>query len=160
MRNIVNNNNSLFNKIIKQRTYRNGGAALRQIYFGMTDLYLYSELKENEDPIDAMRKMADKYLVTKIDDNDRFICSFNHIFAGGYSAGYYSYKWAEVMSADAFSAFEEIDMNNPKELREVGMRFRETVLAKGGGTDPAKVFLEFRGHKPDPEALLRHNGLN
>ena len=151
---------SLFNKIIKQRTYRNGGGALRQIYFAMIDLYLYSDLKENEDPIDAMRKMADKYLVTKIDDNDRFICSFSHIFAGGYSAGYYSYKWAEVMSADAFSAFEEIDMNNPVELKKVGMRFRETVLGKGGGTDPEKVFLEFRGHKPDPEALLRHNGLN
>ena len=151
---------SLFNKIIKQRTYRNGGGALRQIFFGMTDLYLYSELKDNEDPIDAMRKMADKYLVTKIDENDKFICSFSHIFAGGYSAGYYSYKWAEVMSADAFSAFEEIDMNDMSELKVVGMRFRETVLAKGGGTDPAKVFLEFRGHKPDPEALLRHNGLN
>lgn len=151
---------SLFNKIIKQRTYRNGGGTLRQIYFAMTDLYLYSELKENEEPIEAMRKMANKYLVKKIDDNDRFICSFSHIFAGGYSAGYYSYKWAEVMSADAFSAFEEIDMNNLVELKKVGMRFRETVLAKGGGTDPAKVFFEFRGHKPDPEALLRHNGIN
>ena len=151
---------SLFNKIIKQRTYRNGGGTLRQIYFAMTDLYLYSKLKDDEKPIDAMRKMADKYLVTKIDKNDKFICSFSHIFAGGYSAGYYSYKWAEVMSADAFSAFEEVDMNNPLELKKVGMRFRDTVLAKGGGTPPAKVFLEFRGHKPNPEALLRHNGIN
>ena len=151
---------SMFEKIIKQRTYRNGGGALRQIYFGMTDMYLYSKLKEGEDVIEAMRKMANKYLVRKIDDNDRFICSFSHIFAGGYSAGYYSYKWAEVMSADAFSAFEEVDMNDLTELKRVGMRFRETVLAKGGGTDPAKVFFEFRGHKPDPEPLLRHNGLN
>lgn len=151
---------NLFNKIIKQRTYRNGGGTLRQIYFAMTDIYLYSELKENEDPLDAMKKMAKKYLVTKIDENDRFICAFSHIFAGGYSAGYYSYKWAEVMSADAFSAFEEIDMNDPWELKKVGMKFRETILAKGGGTPPSEVFKEFRGHKPDPEALLRHNGIN
>ena len=94
----------------------------------MTDMYLYGKLKDNEDVIDVMRRMANKYLVRKIDDSDRFICSFNHIFAGGYSAGYYSYKWAEVMSADAFGAFEEIDMNNEKELKSVGMRFRETIL--------------------------------
>ena len=150
----------LFNKITKQRTYRNGGGALRQIYFAMTDMYLYDKLKDDEDPIDVMKRMADKYLIHKIDDSDRFICSFNHIFAGGYSAGYYSYKWAEVMSADAFSAFEEIDMNNEKELMEVGMRFRETILGKGGGTHPSLVFREFRGREPSPEALLRHNGIN
>ena len=151
---------SLFNKITKQRTYRNGGGTLRQIYFSMTDMYLYGKLKDNEDVIDVMRRMANKYLVRKIDDSDRFICSFNHIFAGGYSAGYYSYKWAEVMSADAFGAFEEIDMNNEKELKSVGMRFRKTILAKGGGTHPSSVFREFRGRDPSPEALLRHNGIN
>ena len=150
----------LFNKITRQRTYRNGGGTLRQIYFAMTDMYLYDKLKDDEDPIDVMRKMADKYLIRKIDDSDRFICSFSHIFAGGYSAGYYSYKWAEVMSADAFGAFEEIDMNNEKELKSVGMRFRETILAKGGGTHPSIVFKEFRGRDPSPEALLRHNGIN
>ena len=64
------------------------------------------------------------------------------------------------MSADAFGAFEEIDMNNEKELKSVGMRFRETILAKGGGTHPSTVFRDFRGRDPSPEALLRHNGIN
>ena len=150
----------LFNKITKQRTYRNGGGTLRQIYFAMTDMYLYSKLEENEDPIEVMKRMADKYLINKIDNDDRFICAFSHIFAGGYSAGYYSYKWAEVMSADAFSAFEEINMDNIQELKKVGMRFRETILAKGGGTHPSEVFKEFRGRNPKPESLLRHNGIN
>ena len=151
---------SLFNKLIKQRTYRNGGGTLRQIYFAMTDMYLYSDIKENEKPLDVMRKMADKYLVNKIDDDDRFICSFSHIFAGGYSAGYYSYKWAEVMSADAFGAFEEIDLNNKEDLAKVGQKFRNTILARGGGQHPAEVFRDFRGRDPSPEALLRHNGIN
>jgi oligopeptidase A len=93
-------------------------------------------------------------------DSDRFICAFSHIFAGGYSAGYYSYKWAEVMSADAFSAFEEINMNDMQELKKVGMIFRETILAKGGGTHPSEVFKQFRGRNPSPESLLRHNGIN
>ena len=92
-------------------------------------------------------------------DEDKFICSFSHIFAGGYSAGYYSYKWAEIMSADAFSAFEEVDLNDASQVAEVGRRFRETVLAKGGGEHPSDVFKEFRGRDPTPDALLRHNGI-
>lgn len=151
---------SLFDKLIKQRTYRNGGGTLRQIYFAMTDMYLYSDIKEDEEPIDVMRKMADKYLVTKIDESDRFICSFSHIFAGGYSAGYYSYKWAEVMSADAFGAFEEVNLDDRDEVSKVGKRFRDTILARGGGQHPAKVFSDFRGRDPNPDALLRHNGIN
>ena len=90
---------------------------------------------------------------------DRFLCSFSHIFAGGYAAGYYSYKWAEVMSADAFSAFEDVGLDNEDEVKKVGMKFRETVLSFGGGKDPMTVFTAFRGRAPSPEALLRHNGL-
>merc|ERR1711862_364325 len=86
-------------------------------------------------------------------EEDRFLCSFSHIFAGGYSAGYYSYKWAEVMSADAFGAFEDVGLDNEEKVREVGRKFRDTVLSLGGGIDPSTVFLQFRGRDPSPEAL-------
>jgi oligopeptidase A len=82
-----------------------------------------------------------------------------HIFAGGYAAGYYSYKWAEVLSADAFGAFEEAGIADVEAVAEIGHRFRDTVLALGGGTDPMDVFRQFRGRPPSPEALLRHSGL-
>ena len=90
---------------------------------------------------------------------DRFLCSFSHIFAGGYAAGYYSYKWAEILSADAFSAFEEVGLDNDPEVIAKGRHFRNTVLALGGSQHPLKVFQEFRGREPDPQALLRHSGL-
>ena len=90
---------------------------------------------------------------------DRFLCAFSHIFAGGYSCGYYSYKWAEVLSADAFGAWEGAGLENEAAVGELGQRFRDTVLACGGGTPPAEVFGTFRGRKPSPEALIRHSGL-
>ena len=149
----------LFEKILKQRTFMQGGAFCRQIYFGMLDLYLYAHLKEGEDILEVQKKIASKYLPQPILDEDRFLCSFSHIFAGGYSAGYYSYKWAEIMSADAFSAFEEIDLDDKEQVAQVGRRFRNTVLAKGGSQHPSVVFKEFRGRDPNPDALLRHNGI-
>ena len=85
--------------------------------------------------------------------------SFSHIFAGGYSAGYYSYKWAEVLSADAFSAFEDAGLDNPAAVASTGRRFRETVLGLGGGRAPADVFADFRGRPPSTQPLLRHSGL-
>jgi oligopeptidase A len=91
---------------------------------------------------------------------DRFLCSFGHIFAGGYAAGYYSYKWAEVLSADAFGAFEEAGIDDLEQRRALGRRFRDTVLALGGSCPPMKVFELFRGRQPSPEALLRHSGLH
>jgi oligopeptidase A len=90
---------------------------------------------------------------------DRFLCSFGHIFAGGYAAGYYSYKWAEVLSADAFAAFEEAGLEDRDAVAKTGRRFRDTVLALGGGASPMEVFEAFRGRKPSPNALLRHSGL-
>jgi oligopeptidase A len=90
---------------------------------------------------------------------DRSLCSFNHIFSGGYAAGYYSYKWAEVLSADAYSAFEEAGLENDQAVARIGRRFRDTVLAKGGGRHPMDVFKDFRGREPSPDALLRHSGL-
>jgi len=90
---------------------------------------------------------------------DAFLCAFSHIFAGGYAAGYYSYKWAEVLSADAFSAFEEVSLEQEEEIVATGRRFRDTVLSLGGSRSPAEVFEAFRGRQPSSEALIRHSGL-
>ena len=149
----------LYQKLLQQRTFLSGGGMLRQVYFSMLDLYLYSKAKEDENILDIQKRIADKYLIKPILEEDKFLCSFSHIFAGGYSAGYYSYKWAEIMSADAFSAFEEIDLNDPSQVSEVGQRFRDTVLSMGGGKHPSDVFKLFRGRDPTPDALLRHNGI-
>jgi len=110
-------------------------------------------------PHDVYRKVADKYLVTPPLEFDRFLCAFSHIFSGGYAAGYFSYKWAEVLSADAFAAFEDVGLDNEDAVRETGARFRDTVLAMGGGRDASQVFVDFRGRAPNPDALLRHEGL-
>ena len=90
---------------------------------------------------------------------DRFLNAFTHIFAGGYAAGYYGYKWSEVMSADVFGAFEEAGLGDEAAVRRVGRAYRETVLALGGGVDPMEVFRRFRGRAPSVEALLRQTGL-
>ena len=150
----------LFNKIIENKNFNSGLGMLRQIYFSMMDLHLYShEIKDENDILNVQRKFSEKYLVTPIIDEDRFLCSFSHIFAGGYSAGYYSYKWAEIMSSDAFGLFEEHDLEDKEKMKELGLKFRNTVLSLGGGTPPSEVFEMFRGRKPEVDALLRHNGL-
>ena len=149
----------LFEKILKQKTFMAGNTMCRQLYFSALDMYLHNNLIENENILDVKNKIAEKFLVKQPLDEDRFLNSFNHIFSGGYSAGYYSYKWAEVMSADCFGAFEEIGFENEKEIKELGMKFRKTILAKGGGTHPTNVFKEFRGRELNTDALLRHNGL-
>ena len=103
--------------------------------------------------------MAKEYAVLTPLPEDRFLCSFSHIFAGGYSAAYYSYLWARVMSSDAFAAFEEAGLDNAAAVAQLGQRYRGTVLALGGCTHPAHVFRAFRGRDPTPDALLRHSGL-
>ncbi len=152
---------ALFDKIEASRTYRAGTQMMRQIYFASMDLALHSgDLAERgENVLDVQRRIAAKTSLIPPLPEDRFLCSFGHIFAGGYAAGYYSYKWAEVLSADAFSAFEEAGLEDPEAVAATGRRFRETVLALGGGTPPMEVFSAFRGRAPSPKALLRHSGL-
>jgi oligopeptidase A len=157
---------SMFEKLKEQKTYNAGMMSCRQLLFGQLDLELHSNYNPNPDNavkesiFDAHRKMAEIYTPYNLPlVEDRFLCSFAHIFAGGYAAGYYSYKWAEVMSSDAFGAFEDVGLDNEDAIQNVGMKFRNTILSLGGSLDPMTVFTNFRGREPNPEALLRHNGL-
>lgn len=148
-------------KLLAAKTFRAGSLSLRQIKFASIDLELHTKYNPDgpESVYDIDKRVAQRTQVIPPLPEDRFLCSFNHIFAGGYAAGYYSYKWAEVLSADAFSAFEDAGLDSDKTIRETGHRFRETILALGGGKSPLEVFVEFRGREPSPEPLLRHNGL-
>ena len=150
-----------FEKLLAARTFMGGSATLRQVHFALTDLRLHTQWTPEADlsPEELRRRIAATTTVLPPIEEDAFLCSFGHIFAGGYSAGYYSYKWAEVLSADAFSAFEEAGLENEEAIRETGRRFRETVLSQGGSRHPAEVFEAFRGRQPSPEALIRHSGL-
>ena len=152
----------LFDKLVKARTFRAGSQMLRQIHFGRTDLELHHRYRKGagETPFEVQQRIGRETLVMAPLDEDRFLAGFSHIFAGGYAAGYYSYKWAEVLSADAFAAFEEVGLENEDALQKTGQRFRDTVLALGGGRDPTAVFEDFRGRPPSTEPLLRHYGLS
>lgn len=156
-----------FDKLCEQKIFNAGMMACRQLYLGQMDMALHSDYdpvagEKGEGPsiFDVQREVASKYIPHSMPlEEDRFLCGFSHIFAGGYSAGYYSYKWAEVMSADAFGAFEDVGLKNEEEVKKVGNKFRDTVLSLGGGVSPSQVFKQFRGRDPTPDALLRHSGL-
>ncbi|MCL7036498.1 hypothetical protein MKW94_016232 [Papaver nudicaule] len=151
-------------KLLAARTFRAGSLDLRQILYASSDLELHTNYIPggSESIFDVWRRVSDKTQVIAPLPEDRFLCCFNHIFAGGYedyAAGYYSYMWGEVLSADAFSAFEDVGLDNEKAVKEVGHKFRDTVLALGGGKPPLEIFVQFRGREPSPEALLRRHGL-
>jgi len=151
----------IYLKLVAARTFRAASQNLRQIRFASTDLELHSKYVPggSETIFDVDQRLAQRTQVVPPLQEDRFLCSFLHIFAGGYGAGYYSYKWAEVLSADAFSAFEDAGLENEKAVKETGKRFRDTILALGGGRPPLQVFMDFRGREPSTDPLLRHNGL-
>ena len=150
-----------YRKLLAARTFMGGSATLRQVHFALVDLQLHSQWHADcgQSPEQLRRQIASTTTVLTPIDEDAFLCSFGHIFAGGYAAGYYSYKWAEVLSADAFSAFEEVGLANEEQIQDTGRRFRDTVLSLGGSLDPKQVFEAFRGRQPSSEALIRHSGL-
>jgi oligopeptidase A len=150
-----------FQKILAARTFMSGSGMLRQIHFSWLDLELHGRYVPggSESIADVRNRLAKISMVIPPLPEDNFLCSFGHIFAGGYAAGYYSYKWAEVLSADAFAAFEDAGLDDPDAITTTGRRFRDTVLSLGGSKHPMEVFTAFRGREPDPSALLRHNGL-
>ncbi len=151
-----------FEKLVKNRTFNCGMATLRQLHFAITDLRLHSNIDSNQGKSsDEIRKdIARNTTVIDPIQEDKFLCCFSHIFAGGYSAGYYSYKWAEVLSADAFSMFEEADLENNQNIKQIGKKFKDTILSLGGSLSPIEVFKLFRGREPNTDSLIRHLGLS
>ncbi len=150
-----------YEKILATRNFMTGSAMLRQINFSLLDLELHHRYRP--DGPETIQEIGDRLaklttILPPLPEN-AFLCSFGHIFAGGYAAGYYSYKWAEVLSADAFAAFEEAGLDDETAVQNTGKRFRDTVLALGGSLAPGIVFEKFRGRQPQTEPLLRHNGL-
>ncbi len=147
---------ALFVKLRAAKHFQRGLGFVRQLEFALFDMRLHAEPERaRAGAMAVMRAVRDEVAVYPVPDDYRFPNQFMHIFAGGYSAGYYSYKWAEVLSADAYGAFEEGGVLSP----EVGARFRREVLARGGSRPALDSFVAFRGRRPQIDALLRHNGM-
>jgi len=147
----------LFEKMLAAKNFQSGLAMLRQIEFAVFDMRLHSDFDSasGRSVLDLLEEVRDQVAVLRPPRYNRFPNSFGHIFGGGYAAGYYSYKWAEVLSADAYSLFEETGVLSPA----AGARFRDEILAVGGSRSAAESFRAFRGREPNVEALLRHNGM-
>ncbi|MEP7154762.1 MAG: M3 family metallopeptidase [Betaproteobacteria bacterium] len=147
---------ALFDKMIAARNFQSGMQFIRQLEFSLLDMRLHAGFDPAADDFQGLvNEVRSAVAVVKYPAFNRSAHAFAHIFGGGYAAGYYSYKWAEVLSADAYAAFEETGVLNA----ETGARFRREVLARGGSRPAMDSFAAFRGRKPDMEPLLRHNGM-
>ena len=147
---------ALLDRLFAARNFQSGLMTLRQLEFALFDLEIHR--RPGLDFSGALAVLDEVRQLTSLLPPpawNRFPCSFTHIFAGGYAAGYYSYKWAEVLSADAFSAFEQEGVFNA----DTGRRFRQAILARGGSRPAGELFRDFMGRDPSPDALLRHSGL-
>ena len=147
----------LYERMQAARNFQSAMQMVRQLEFAIFDFRVHREYDPERggrvyEILDEVRRQV---AVVRPPSFNRFPHSFSHIFAGGYAAGYYSYKWAEVLSADAFSAFEESGIFD----RDTGLRFLASVLEQGGSREPMELFVEFRGREPTIDALLRHSGL-
>ncbi len=163
----------LLGRVRAAKNYRAATASMRQLAFATLDMALHAgqqvfkDLKDFKDirdfnalaPDAVKRLVFDNFMPDTTIPEDRFLNAFTHIFAGGYAAGYYGYKWSEVMSADVFGAFEEAGLDDEAAVRRVGRQYRDTFLALGGSVDPMEVFKRFRGRAPTIDALLRQTGL-
>ena len=149
---------ALFDKMVAAKNFQAGMQTVRQIEFSLFDIKLHSEFDPNgnKTPLDLIEEVRDQVAVVRPPKWNRFPNNFSHIFAGGYAAGYYSYKWAEVLSADAYSLFEE----NGVLSKATGHKFWQEILAKGGSRTAMESFVAFRGREPSIDALLRHNGMS
>ena len=147
----------LFDKMLAAKNFQSGLQTLRQIEFSLFDMLMHSNFEAGggKTILQLLDEVRAEIAVLIPPAFQRFPHSFSHIFSGGYAAGYYSYKWAEVLSADAYSLFEENGVLNP----DVGARFRSEILAMGGSRGAMQSFAAFRGREPNMDALLRHNGL-
>lgn len=146
----------LLDKVIAARNFQAGIANINQLRYGMMDFAWHTAPAASITDVDAFEKAAiEPYRLLTAVEGSNLSCSFAHIFAGGYSAGYYSYKWAEALEADAWSLFTEKGIFNP----EVAEAFRKYILSRGNAFHPMDLFVAFRGRKPDPDALLKRDGL-
>ena len=143
-------------KVRAAKNFRAATACRRQLAFAKVDLLLHSSSIAHHS---RLKDEVFSHFGLPMIPEDRFLCAFTHIFAGGYAAGYYGYKWAEVMSADCYGAFEEAGLTDDAAVQRVGARYRETILALGGSKSALDVFREFRGRGPEIEALLRQQDL-
>ena len=146
----------LFERMLAAKNFQSGMFTVRQLEFALFDMELHSRFDPARDSVmQLLERVRDEVAVNRPPEWHRFPNQFSHIFAGGYAAGYYSYKWAEVLSADAYAAFEEA----PGQLAQTGARFLAEVLSRGGSRSALENFTAFRGRAPGIDALLRHNGM-
>ena len=150
----------LFDKMLAARNYQSGLQTLRQIEFSMFDMLLHAEHDPQQDFMPLLNQVRKEVAVMMPPHWSRTAHTFSHIFAGGYAAGYYSYKWAEVLSADAYAAFEETAGPDGLPNLETGRKYREAILESGGSRPAMESFKAFRGREPSLDALLRHQGMS
>jgi oligopeptidase A len=151
----------LFDKMLAARNFQSGMHTVRQIEFALFDMHLHHDHDPAgaKTPLQLLDDVRARVAVVRPPEYNRFPNNFSHIFAGGYAAGYYSYKWAEVLSSDAYSMFEERRDARTVLDPETGARFRDEILAVGGSRPAIESFKAFRGRPPRIDALLRHNGM-
>ncbi|PKM33501.1 MAG: oligopeptidase A [Gammaproteobacteria bacterium HGW-Gammaproteobacteria-12] len=147
---------AMLDKMLAAKNFQSGLMMVRQLEFSLFDFELHATHGDGRSVLDVIEGVRREVSVLRPPAYNRFANGFAHIFAGGYAAGYYSYKWAEVLSADAFSKFEEEGVFNA----DTGRAFREAILARGGSQEPMVLFVDFRGREPSIDALLRHLGLS
>jgi len=149
----------LFDKMLAAKNFQSGLATLRQIEFALFDMLLHTEHDPAQDFMPLLERVRDEVAVVKPPPFSRTAHTFSHIFSGGYAAGYYSYKWAEVLSADAYAAFEETTGPDGLPSIETGRKYRQAILEAGGSRPAIESFKAFRGREPTLDALLRHQGM-
>jgi len=149
---------ALFDRMLAAKNFQSGMQMVRQLELALFDMHLHYDFDAStgDKPLELLRRVRSEVAVVPRPEYDRSPHSFSHIFASGYAAGYYSYKWAEVLSADAYSLFEEQGVLSAK----AGGRFRDEVLSRGGSRPALESFIAFRGRPPQIDALLRHNGMS
>jgi oligopeptidase A len=150
---------ALFDKMLAAKNFQSGLATLRQIEFALFDMLLHTEHEPAADFMPLLQQVRDEVAVLHPPTFNRMAHTFSHIFAGGYAAGYYSYKWAEVLSADAYAAFEETAAQDGMPSVETGRKYRQEILEAGGSRPAMESFKAFRGREPTLDALLRHQGM-
>jgi oligopeptidase A len=151
---------ALFDKMLAAKNFQSGLQTLRQIEFALFDMLVHSAHDPAQDFMPLLRQVREEVSVLRPPAFNRMVHTFSHIFAGGYAAGYYSYKWAEVLSADAYAAFEESAAADGTPSVETGRRYRQAILEAGGSRPALESFKAFRGREPSLDALLRHQGMN